>query len=95
MDGKVDAETQTDPDITGVDSDDFETDDEDEDEEDETETSEDEELSQDEGLTVDETAALADKGTSSKPMLRKKIELKYYFGDDMPDAELKKRKFEF
>lgn len=95
MSRKVDVETQTDPEITGVDSEDFETDSEDEEEDgDETETSEDEQhLNQDEdSVNIDECTALASKGTSSKPIPRKKIELKYYFGDDMPDAELKKCK---
>lgn len=95
MSTKVDAETQTDPEITGVDSEDFETDYEDDDEDGgETESSEDEQYGQDEeSVTVEEHAALTNKGTSSKPIPRKKIELKYYFGDDMPDAELKKCKY--
>jgi len=87
----IDAWTQTDPEITGVDADDFEEDDGDEEEESGSESSEDEE---DElGAGEDGQGKSVDKGTSSKPVRRKIIELKYYFGEDLPDAELNKRKF--
>lgn len=83
---RVDAETQTDPDITGVDADDFEEDDGEE--ESGSESSEEEE----DGDGEDAQSKGVDKGTSSKPVRRKIIELKYYFGEDLPDAELDKRK---
>jgi len=82
-----DAETQTDPDITGVDADDFEEDDGSEEEDSETETSGEEEGAKQAIKIVKES-----KGTHARPVPRKKIELKYYFGEDMPDSELKKRK---
>ena len=84
---KIDAETQTDPEITGVDADDFE---EDDGEESGSDSSEDE----DDELEAGEDCQIkgVDKGTSSKPVRRKIIELKYYFGEDLPDAELNKRK---
>lgn len=87
---KMDAETQTDPEITGVDADDFEEDDG-EGEETGSESSEDE----DEDLEAGEDgqSKSVDRGTSSKPVRRKIIELKYYFGEDLPDAELTKREF--
>lgn len=87
---KIDAETQTDPEITGVDADDFEEDDG-EGEETGSESSEDE----DEDLEAGEDgqSKSVDRGTSSKPVRRKIIELKYYFGEDLPDAELTKREF--
>ena len=81
----IDVATQTDPEITGVDADDFE--EESGDEGSETESSEDEE----EGAGDHAPAMSTDKGTSAKP-IRKKIELKYYFGEDMPDSEMKKCK---
>ena len=86
-----DAETQTDPEITGVDADDFEEDDysDGEEEDTETETSEEDE----EKAQASEAKRVAtSKGTCARPVPRKKIELKYYFGEDMPDSELKKRK---
>lgn len=84
---KIDAETQTDPEITGVDADDFEEDDG-EGEESGSESSEDE----DDEMEADEDgqSKSVDRGTSSKPVRRKIIELKYYFGEDLPDAELTK-----
>ena len=85
MANKVDAETQTDPEITGVDADDFEEEDEGEETGSESSESEDEEAGED-GHTKS-----VDRGTSSKPVRRKIIELKYYFGEDLPDAELSKR----
>lgn len=87
---KIDAETQTDPEITGVDADDFEEDDG-EGEESGSESSEDE----DDEMEADEDgqSKSVDRGTSSKPVRRKIIELKYYFGEDLPDAELTKREF--
>ena len=88
-----DAETQTDPEITGVDADDFEEDDGSEGEEDsETETSGDEENEHDKRAKKIEEESNTTKGTHARPVPRKKIELKYYFGEDMPDSELKKRK---
>ena len=87
MASKVDAETQTDPEITGVDADDFE------EEESETESSEGED--EVEPATDNSQAKRVDKGTSSKPVRRKIIELKYYFGEDLPDAELTKRELLF
>jgi len=87
MANKVDAETQTDPEITGVDADDFEEEDDGEETGSETSESEDEEAGED-GQTKS-----VDRGTSSKPVRRKIIELKYYFGEDLPDAELSKREF--
>lgn len=81
---RVDAETQTDPDITGVDADDFEEDDGEE--ESGSESSEEEE----DGEGEEAQSRGVDKGTSSKPVRRKIIELKYYFGEDLPDAELDK-----
>lgn len=84
MANKVDAETQTDPEITGVDADDFEEEDEGEETGSESSESEDEEAGED-GQTKS-----VDRGTSSKPVRRKIIELKYYFGEDLPDAELSK-----
>jgi len=84
MANKVDAETQTDPEITGVDADDFEEEDDGEETGSETSESEDEEAGED-GQTKS-----VDRGTSSKPVRRKIIELKYYFGEDLPDAELSK-----
>ncbi|KAK3720049.1 hypothetical protein QZH41_015453, partial [Actinostola sp. cb2023] len=86
-----DAETQTDPEITGVDADDFEEDDGSEGEEDsETETSGDEENEHDKRAKKIEEESNTTKGTHARPVPRKKIELKYYFGEDMPDSELKK-----
>lgn len=87
---RVDAETQTDPEITGVDADDFEEDDGEE--ESGSESSEDEEDELEAG--GDGCTRSVDKGTSSKPVRRKIIELKYYFGEDLPDAELNKRKLD-
>lgn len=87
---KVDAETQTDPEITGVDADDFE---EDDGEESGSDSSDDEDDELEAG--DDEPIKRIDKGTSSKPVRRKIIELKYYFGEDLPDAELNKRKIVF
>lgn len=87
MANKVDAETQTDPEITGVDADDFEEEDDGEETGSESSESEDEEAGED-GHTKS-----VDRGTSSKPVRRKIIELKYYFGEDLPDAELSKREF--
>ena len=86
---KVDAETQTDPEITGVDADDFE--EGDGEDESGSESSEEEE---DELVEEDGQSKVVDKGTSSKPVRRKIIELKYYFGEDLPDAELTKREFD-
>ena len=76
----IDMATQTDPEITGVDADDFE-----EESEDGSET----ESIADQGEADGGAAMRSEKGTSAKP-IRKKIELKYYFGEDMPDAELKR-----
>lgn len=87
---KVDAETQTDPEITGVDADDFEEDDDGEEESDSSSEEEEEEI----GAGEDGNSKSVDKGTSSKPVRRKIIELKYYFGEDLPDAELNKREFD-
>lgn len=87
MANKVDAETQTDPEITGVDADDFEEEDDGEETGSETSESEDEEAGEDGQIKS------VDRGTSSKPVRRKIIELKYYFGEDLPDAELSKREF--
>lgn len=87
---KVDAETQTDPEITGVDADDFEEDDGEEESGSESSDGEEDEL----GAGEDGYTKSVDKGTSSKPVRRKIIELKYYFGEDLPDAELNKRKFD-
>lgn len=89
-----DAETQTDPEITGVDADDFEEDDysNGEEEDSETESSEDEEEEGPPGPEKSSTETTSSKGTLARPVPRKKIELKYYFGEDMPDSELKKRK---
>lgn len=84
---KVDAETQTDPEITGVDADDFEEDDGEESGSDSSDDEDDELEAGEDGLIKS-----VDKGTSSKPVRRKIIELKYYFGEDLPDAELNKRK---
>lgn len=82
---KIDAETQTDPEITGVDADDFEEDDGEESGSDSSEDEDDELEAGEDGQTKG-----VDKGTSSKPVRRKIIELKYYFGEDLPDAELNK-----
>lgn len=82
---KVDAETQTDPEITGVDADDFEEDDGEESGSDSSDDEDDELEAGEDGLIKS-----VDKGTSSKPVRRKIIELKYYFGEDLPDAELNK-----
>lgn len=87
MANKVDAETQTDPEITGVDADDFE------EEDDAEETGSDSSESEDEEAGEDGQTKSVDRGTSSKPVRRKIIELKYYFGEDLPDAELSKREF--
>lgn len=84
---KIDAETQTDPEITGVDADDFEEDDgEGEESGSESSEEEDDEMETEE----DSQSKSVDRGTSSKPVRRKIIELKYYFGEDLPDAELTK-----
>lgn len=83
---RVDAETQTDPEITGVDADDFEEDDGEEESGSESSGDEEDELE----AGGDVCTRSVDKGTSSKPVRRKIIELKYYFGEDLPDAELNK-----
>ncbi len=83
----IDVETQTDPEITGVDADDFE------EEDDGEETGSGSSESEDEEAGEDGQSKSVDKGTSSKPVRRKIIELKYYFGEDLPDAELSKREF--
>lgn len=86
----IDVETQTDPEITGVDADDFE-----EEDADGEETGSDSSGDEDEDLEAGEDGQTKSvhRGTSSKPVRRKIIELKYYFGEDLPDAELSKREF--
>ena len=83
---KVDAETQTDPDITGVDADDLEEVDHGE-EESGSESSEEEK----DGDAEEAQSKGVDKGTLSKSR-PKTIEVKNYFVEDLPDAELDKRK---
>ena len=89
---KVDAETQTDPDLTGVDADDFEEDDDGEEESEESGSENSEEGKDGEGEEAQSNSV--DKGTSSKSRL-KIIAVKYYFGEDLPDAKLDKRKYDF
>ncbi|EDO48955.1 predicted protein [Nematostella vectensis] len=88
-----DAETQTDPEITGVDADDFEEGDyssSGEESGSDSDSSDEEAAGTDKSKENASSSVKTSKGVGAGQVRRKNIELKYYFGEDMPDAEMQR-----